>query len=362
MICDFSARMSHVEELLSRTGINVADFEVEKCTEGGNNKVLKVLAGGRQFLAKWYVNDPMDCRNRLSGEWNFLKCAAQAGIQQVPRPYAVAEENNVALYEFIEGDTYRSEDITATRIEEAESFIRALNSATMRTTGRLLATASEACFSIDAHISLVQARLQRLVNIEALSEEDVAATRFIQELSVFWEQLKSVISTACGTRGIDMSRELSESERCISPSDFGFHNALLSNSKSTFFIDFEYAGWDDPAKLYADFFLQPALPVARKYKTNFRSAVLSHIKTALKDYHEFRAELLWELVGVKWCCIILNPFIAGWSNARFKDDSKQHLRTLKHNRLQRAQRAFSELSIHSGVSPEYDIHSKFTHF
>ena len=38
-------------------------------------------------------------------------------------------------------------------------------------------------------------------------------------------------------------------------------NALLAASdKKLRFLDFEYAGWDDPAKLIGDFFCQPAIP------------------------------------------------------------------------------------------------------
>ena len=39
----------------------------------------------------------------------------------------------------------------------------------------------------------------------------------------------------------------------ISPSDFGFHNALRTNTGPVFF-DFEFSGWDDPAKTIIDFF------------------------------------------------------------------------------------------------------------
>src|SRR5258708_29751946 len=41
---------------------------------------------------------------------------------------------------------------------------------------------------------------------------------------------------------------------------FGFHNALLRPSQELCFLDFEYAGHDDPAKMVGDFFSQPAIP------------------------------------------------------------------------------------------------------
>ena len=39
----------------------------------------------------------------------------------------------------------------------------------------------------------------------------------------------------------------------MSPSDFGLQNTLFTKNK-LFFIDFEYAGLDDPAKCLLDFF------------------------------------------------------------------------------------------------------------
>src|SRR5690606_1492036 len=50
-------------------------------------------------------------------------------------------------------------------------------------------------------------------------------------------------------------KELAPRFRLLSPSDFGFHNMLRRDDGSLAFIDFEYFGWDDPAKLAADFLL-----------------------------------------------------------------------------------------------------------
>src|SRR6185503_11886129 len=46
----------------------------------------------------------------------------------------------------------------------------------------------------------------------------------------------------------------------LSPSDFGYHNAVLADDETVRFFDFEYAGWDDPAKLVCDFFNQVEVP------------------------------------------------------------------------------------------------------
>ena len=63
----------------------------------------------------------------------------------------------------------------------------------------------------------------------------------------------------------DMDHPLDTQESVLSPSDFGFHNALLGPDGKLCFIDFEYAGWDDPAKLICDFFCQPQTPVPQAH-------------------------------------------------------------------------------------------------
>ena len=53
--------------------------------------------------------------------------------------------------------------------------------------------------------------------------------------------------------------------RVLSPSDFGFHNALRRPDGTIVFVDFEYFGWDDPAKMMADAMLHPGNPAFTGY-------------------------------------------------------------------------------------------------
>ena len=60
--------------------------------------------------------------------------------------------------------------------------------------------------------------------------------------------------------------------RSLSPSDFGFHNALLEADGRLTFVDFEYFGWDDPVKIVADVMLHPGMGLSadhgRRFATN----------------------------------------------------------------------------------------------
>ena len=73
-----------------------------------------------------------------------------------------------------------------------------------------------------------------------------------------------------------------------------------------FFYDFEYAGWDDPAKLACDFFRQPQVPVPHEHREEFVGRLEDIIGD--EDVRE-RVRLLWPVYGFKWCCILLNEFV-----------------------------------------------------
>jgi hypothetical protein len=122
-----------------------------------------------------------------------------------------------------------------------------------------------------------------------------------------WQKLVVGIGEIANDWNIDAFSELESAQRCISPSDFGFHNALRETDGRIRFLDFEYAGWDDPAKMAGDFFAQLAVPVPdRLFEPFVRECLQSFVRPVelIK-----RAELLRPLYQVKWCCIALNVFL-----------------------------------------------------
>ena len=99
---------------------------------------------------------------------------------------------------------------------------------------------------------------------------------------------------------------LSLSNRCLSPSDFGFHNALIDEKGHATFLDFEYAGRDDPAKLICDFFCQPELAPPLPHYADFTGRLATALDLADEDL--WRARLLLNAYRIKWVCIMLNEF------------------------------------------------------
>ena len=104
---------------------------------------------------------------------------------------------------------------------------------------------------------------------------------------------------------MDFDAPIAERERTLSPSDFGFHNVLRVDG-SLFFVDFEYAGWDDPAKLICDFGCHPEIPVSDEYLQALKNSFYPYLENAENSIH--RSEILMPLYRLKWCCIMLNEF------------------------------------------------------
>jgi hypothetical protein len=185
-----------------------------------------------------------------------------------------------------------------------------------------LPLASEACFSVAEHLATVDRRIERLRKIAPQSSRHEAAMAFVGERLVpAWVALRE--KTERTVSGKD--RTLARSERCISPSDFGFHNTIRSGDGHLRFFDFEYAGWDDPAKTICDFFCQPAVPVPNEWLPG----VVERLRGAFGDDDlAERVALLLPLFQTKWCCIMLNDFLpAGnqrraFSNPDVRDESR----------------------------------------
>jgi hypothetical protein len=122
-----------------------------------------------------------------------------------------------------------------------------------------------------------------------------------------WAVVKSQLMAGARAASLSIDEPIGADERCLSPSDFGFHNALMDDEGHLTFLDFEYAGLDDPAKLVSDFFCQPEVPVPLAYHAHFIDRMERRL--ALDAAAIARCRLLLNSYRVKWTCIILNDFV-----------------------------------------------------
>jgi hypothetical protein len=282
---------------------------ISSLTSGGNNKAWRVESDGALFLAKQYFRHVGDSRDRRGSEFEFTLYADSCAPGQVARAICTEPDAGFSIFQFLPGRPVSVGEVGADEVLAAARFFAALNGKNRFLSAAHLPAASEACFSIAEHLNVVRRRIDALSNMvakESIPSSDDAAS-FIAELARFWQQLEANVVEVSQTEAIEIDLPLPSEDRCLSPSDFGFHNAIRSEAEGIRFIDFEYAGWDDPAKMVGDFFAQLAVPVPAGFFDTFVDSALSAFtnRAALRR----RSELLRPVYQIKWCCIALNVFL-----------------------------------------------------
>ncbi|MFA6412288.1 MAG: phosphotransferase [Syntrophales bacterium] len=279
-------------------------IKISPLREGGNNRLYRVETPDGNYVLKSYFRHPGDIRNRLDVEFTFASFAWRHGIHCIPEPLCRNDSIFCALFGLVEGRPLSSGEVGMEEISQALNFFLDLNALRTHSEALTLANASESCFTLHEHIQRIDERFDRFRAITTSDELDRQCLEFVKSpLTAVWMQIRRRIENSA-----DYSTDvpLEPTDRVISPSDFGFHNAINTES-GLIFLDFEYAGWDDPAKVAGDFFSQVAVPVS----TEFFAWVADAISEATSEPEKMlqRIRLLLPLYRIKWCCILLNDFL-----------------------------------------------------
>jgi len=272
---------------------------------GRNNQVYRLdTDDGEPLVMKRYFRDSRDSRDRLGAEWNFITHAWSRGLRSVPEPRACDPADQAALYSFVPGRKLSAAELKPAHVDAAIDFVLAVNERPRPQ----LTPGSEACFSLSEHIATVERRVSRLATLDMAAPHVDDAQRLVTEkLLPAWKTVKARLAAGAEAAGLAADQLLATEDCCLSPSDFGFHNALLSDEGRLTFLDFEYAGRDDPAKLVSDFFCQPDVPVPLSLHAHFIERLAQGLK--LDSAGVARSRLLLDAYQIKWTCIILNDFL-----------------------------------------------------
>jgi hypothetical protein len=310
-----------------------------ECRVGGNNRVLRLDTDRGPFVAKLYFTHADDRRDRLRAEYGLLEYASRLGLSAVPAPVAADPGQHLALYEYVEGTALAPAALRADHVAQAIAFFRALN-AGERAGAEALPAASDACFTIEDHLQIVERRLDRLRALPIEEPIDAEAATLVREIGLCWKDVRRAVAKGAVRSGLRVDEELEARERCVSPSDFGFHNALVRPSGEVVFLDFEYAGWDDPAKAIGDFLCQPQVPVPLGCFERVTAGFTAHSSgPALAA----RARILLPACWVKWCLLRLGEFTPEAQRRRLFARPERDVAALKRERLEEARRALAAL-------------------
>lgn len=270
---------------------------------GANSLVFKVItASGATFLVKEYIERANDKRDRFNTEYEALSFLWKNRIRNIPEPICKDEKGKLAIYRFIEGKKIKPEEISEFDIISASDFVCSLINLKDVPGASDQPLASEACFTINAYIECID---ERLIRIRSNNHKDLK--EFIErDFIPYYNEIKDFVIAGAHKLNYHPDFILPESEKILSQSDFGFHNAIKTNSPIVYFIDFEYYGWDDPAKLISDFYLQPEIPVPFIFRELFFKRVYGFLGENINLSR--RLPLVFLLLSLKWCLIILNIF------------------------------------------------------
>lgn len=264
---------------------------------------------GERYAVKSYFRNPADPRDRGGTEFRALEFMWRHGMRQIPQPLAMNEPEAVALYGYLDGERLQPEQVTQAETDQLASFLCSLQQWWSAGDGRSFQPASEACFTLESLTAVLSRRQQSVKEYDRQMPLAEALHAFLQQdfSSCLQEATTRAVETYRSV-GLSQTDALPENERTLSPSDYGFHNALLSPDGRLFILDFEYFGQDDPCKTVADFLLHPAMRLRDSLYHAFAERMCGVYATPDNSFRQ-RLQVLYPLYALKWCLILLNEFV-----------------------------------------------------
>ena len=319
--------MSDAEcKLLAQTFCREQIESVSQLPGHGNSRVYRVVTiSGTSYALKIYPDLVIDPRPRLRNEVKACNVLEQLGL--TPRSVAHDQELNLALFEWIDGETPRKIEIS--HIDQVLNFAEKLKELS-KSVGNEFPKASEACLSGVQLLSQVKERIEILGS----SGNEELQTFLETTIKPLWEELQewSVVNWPA----LSFENELAQSKQTLSPSDFGFHNTLQQRDSSLRFVDLEYFGRDDPVKLITDFLWHPAMDLEQACKMRWLRGMFAIFDQDLELSERFRAA--WPIYGLRWALIMLNEFRPdGWQKrVHAMQQLRQSRKQIQYQQLQKA--------------------------
>jgi Phosphotransferase enzyme family len=312
---DLEARLQVAAQQVEAT-LGCGPAQLSSAAQGANSRIYLATTPAGRCAVKLYGSAGTPGRARLETEWRALSLLASGGVHGAPHPLARHDEASLALLSWAPGRLLTSSEIRPQHIHEVVAFVGRLQGlhAQARVSG--VTDAAEACFCFADHLHLVEQRLARLTQA-LVGQQRAPAQAALQWLT---QHLRPALARCAVTMqqvaqrtGQAWAEPLARASRVLSPSDIGFHNLLVDEVEGMTFIDWEYFGWDDPGKTLSDLLLHPdrAMPAAclPTLVGSLQARAGATAEGGWGDRALRRAHVLMPLLGIKWCLIMLNPFL-----------------------------------------------------
>lgn len=224
---DSTVRADIERRVAEALGLRV--YAWERVLGGTQNRLFRLDTGdGPPLLAKLYVVDRWP---RLESEFATLRLLNAQQLARVPRALLRDDALSYAVYSFEPGVMRPAAELSRRDVEAIAAFTAELHRFGPHDLGGELAPAVDASFSTAGHLRVIHARL---AGLESNSEARLSGVRARVD-----ELLRGLGDTNLN--------ELPRESWRLTTGDFGPNNMLFTSDGALTVLDFEAAGWDDPA-------------------------------------------------------------------------------------------------------------------
>jgi hypothetical protein len=292
---------------------------------GGNSKVFKLIFKNRSCALKFYRPQYLSFHNRLETEVDALEFFEKNEIKLTPKLIKKFPEYNCVLMDWVDGTPIASR--SNNDIKSLVLFLKRLHFLRKNPDSKKIKMGVDMVCCLEGVIRQINDRLAKL-KTSVTNKEKALGNLLDNE----FEEVKGKIFSWVKERNVSDTLFYFT----LSPVDFGFHNAIRTNGELKF-IDFEYFGWSDVTQILSDTMLHPGInftEVEKHFFYDLAKEIYCDDKN-LKD----RITALFPLYNLRWCSIMLNPFI--WNNSLSTDEE---IENLKLSRLKNVRERLFELN------------------
>jgi Ser/Thr protein kinase RdoA (MazF antagonist) len=235
-----------VRRAAAELGLHVVRFN--GISGGAQNRIVRAdVQDGPPLLVKIYRRDQWP---RLEREFGVLTVLERAGVRGVPRPLLKSDSHQYGVYSFESGRPKSASELSTEEIEEVARAAAELHSLSPEQGEDDLMPAIDAAFSLEQDVAVIDRRLGSLEAFLAGGEVYDEVRELTRELDVR-ARLDALVQRAIAGSGNHVP--LPRAAWRINTGDFGPQNLLFGDDGNVTVLDFEAAGWDDPARLVMGF-------------------------------------------------------------------------------------------------------------
>jgi len=264
---------------------------------GGLNSTLYLLnIDNQKCVLKKYAESGAPLR--LAREIAFLEMCHRSEVNNVPKLLNFDDSECLALLEYVKGN--RVVEADETFVIAASTFVNTINKKSQNHNTPYLA--KDAFVNSSQVLTNLVQRAAVLKSCEMPADAKALILKILSSVDKLLDATPEIVKEF----GIIQThiRQENASALILSPSDFGIHNAIETES-GIYFLDFEYSGKDSPLKLFGDFISHPQ----HHLNENLIRLFYDRTKETLCFELEHFSELFLLLFRLKWCLIMCNPII-----------------------------------------------------